>query len=174
MTSTEVRRLSDADAADYRSLMLRAYAREPDAFTSTAAERTALPLTWWQSRVGANADSAEMVWGACCDGVLVGAAGLAREQRERTRHKATVFGMYVAPGFRNLGLARKLVLAVLGQAQGMPGLKLVQLTVTDSNAAAIRLYEACGFQSFGVEPLANRVGDAFIAKRHMWRLLTGG
>ncbi len=168
MTTTDIRRLAAADAADYRALMLHAYTHEPDAFTSTAAERSALPLTWWQSRIGAVPDSHEVVFGAFCEGVLVGAAGLSREQRERTRHKAVLFGMYVAPGFRNLGLARKLVLAVLLHARAVRGLKLVQLTVTDTNAAAVKLYESCGFSSFGVEPYGIRVGAGFVAKRHMW------
>ena len=176
MTTSDIRRLvaADADAADYRSLMLHAFTHEPDAFTSTTAERSALPLTWWQSRIGAAPDSPEVVFGAFCEGVLVGAAGLSREQRERTRHKAILFGMYVAPGFRNLGLGRKLVRAVLGQARELQGLKLVQLTVTDTNLAAVKLYESCGFLSFGIEPFANRVGEGFVANRHMWCQLRHG
>lgn len=172
MTTADIRRLAAADAEDYRALMLHGFTHEPDAFTSTAAERSALPLTWWLSRIGAAPDSPEVVLGAFCEGVLVGAAGLSREQRERTCHKASLFGMYVAPGFRKLGLARKLVQAVLGQARGLQGLKLVQLTVTDTNGAAVKLYESCGFSSFGIEPYGNRVGNGFVAKRHMWCLLT--
>jgi hypothetical protein len=34
----------------------------------------------------------------------------------------------------------------------------VQLTVTQGNVAAVRLYERCGFTVYGVEPLAIRVG----------------
>lgn len=168
MNTTEVRRLAAADAVHYRSLMLHAYAHEPDAFTSTAAERSALPSAWWLARIGAVPGAPDVAFGAFCEGVLVGAAGLAREQRERTRHKAVLFGMYVAPGFRNRGLARQLVRAVLAHAHALPGLLQVQLTVTASNAAAVKLYESCGFSCFGVEPLALKVGDALVDKRYMW------
>jgi hypothetical protein len=48
----DIRRLEAADAPAYRALMLQAYDQEPDAFTSTARERAALPLDWWVSRIG--------------------------------------------------------------------------------------------------------------------------
>ncbi|MGY0193861.1 GNAT family N-acetyltransferase [Leptothrix sp. BB-4] len=168
MNTTLVRQLTEADAADYRALMLDAYQLEPDAFTSTVEERQSLPLSWWQARIGNKPDASEWVFGACCEGVLVGLAGLSRGQRERTSHKGTLFGMYVAPGHRNRGLARLLVQAVLAKARDVPGLVLVQLTVTEGNQPATKLYESCGFISFGVEPLANRIGAAFVSKRHMW------
>ena len=46
-----LRRLGAADAPAWRALMLDALAREPDAFTSDAAESAALPLDWWVLRV---------------------------------------------------------------------------------------------------------------------------
>ena len=35
----------------YRALMLEGYERHPDAFTSSAAERAAFPMAWWESRL---------------------------------------------------------------------------------------------------------------------------
>ncbi len=163
-----VRRLVPADAAPYRELMVGAYRDEKDAFTSTAAEREALPLAWWQARIAVDADAAEMVFGAFAAGRLVGVAGLAFERRTRTRHKATLFGMFVEPQFRGRGIAAALVRAVLDQARATPGVEVVGLTVTATNEAALRLYEQCGFRAFGTEPLAVRLGSAFLAKTHMW------
>lgn len=160
-----LRRLTPADAPAYRTLMLDAYARHPEAFTSTVAERATLPLDWWERRV-ASAD--ERVVGAFVGDTLAGAAGLSRETRERTRHKALLFGMYVPQTRRRLGLGRALVQAVLAEAAAWPGLRVVQLTVTDGNDAAQRLYESCGFQVFGVEPMALRIDGREFAKVHMW------
>jgi hypothetical protein len=70
-----VRRLTPADAADYRALMLEAYAIAPDAFTSSVAEREALPLQWWESRVCEGADARELVCGAFLADDLAGVAG---------------------------------------------------------------------------------------------------
>jgi len=163
-----VRRLVPADAAPYRALMIGAYRDEKDAFTSTAAERESLPLAWWEARMAVDDDAAELVFGAFAAGRLVGAAGLNFERRTRTRHKATLFGMFVHPDFRGRGIAGALVRAVLDQARATPGIAVVQLTVTDTNEAALRLYERCGFRAFGTEPLAVRIGTAYLAKTHLW------
>lgn len=163
-----IRRLVPADAPAYRSLMLEAYARHPDAFTSSAEERAALPLSWWEARTSEDPFANELVFGAFDAGRLVGAAGLSFETRDKTRHKANLFGMYVAPGARKGGVGRQLVEAVLGHARRRGGIRLIQLTVSDGNAGARKLYERCGFVQFGLEPMAVALGDAFVAKVHMW------
>lgn len=171
MTMPLLRRLVPADAAVYRGLMLQAYAAEPQAFTSSAQERAALPLAWWGGRLAEGVAPAEWVCGAWQGEALVGVAGLSAEQRERTRHKAQLFGMYVVPGARGLGLGRALVAAVLAEAQTRPALELVQLTVSAGNAAAQALYQGCGFVAFGTEPRAVRLGGTYVDKVHMWRPL---
>ncbi|MGJ3700178.1 GNAT family N-acetyltransferase [Variovorax sp. AFSI2.2] len=164
-----VRRLAAADAAAYRALMLDAYATHPSAFTTTVEERAGLPLRWWEERLGADTSEASVVYGAFDDtGALVGAAGLSLETRQRARHKATLFGMTVAASARRAGFGRRLVFAVLAHAREVERLRLVQLTVTEGNRTAQALYERCGFQVFGVEPLAIAVGNELLAKVHMW------
>ena len=66
-------------------------------------------------------------------------------------------------------LAQQLVAAVLAHAAQSPGIEVVQLTVTESNTAAVRLYTRCGFMPFGAEPYAVRLGDQFLTKLHLWR-----
>jgi RimJ/RimL family protein N-acetyltransferase len=109
-----------------------------------------------------------MVIGAFARDTLVGVAGLAFESREKAKHKATLFGMYVPAAHRNRGLGRRLVIEALAKAKDRPATRLVQLTVTDGNAAAEALYASCGFVRFGVEPFAVAVEDRFVAKVHMW------
>lgn len=162
--------LTPEHAEAYRALMLTAYTQHPDAFTTSTEERVALPLSFWQKRLenGGQDDTAETVWGSFVDGQLAGVAGLSIAARLKARHKATLFGMYVGPAYRKLGLGQALVAAVLAHAQSRPSLRLVQLTVTEGNTAAIALYQRHGFVPFGVEPLAVAVGDGFVAKVHMW------
>lgn len=170
----KIERLRPAHASAYRQLMLEAYAAHPEAFTSSVAERAARPLSWWEARLSASPDAHEQVFGAVdADGSLAGAAGLAFETREKARHKATLFGMYVPEPQRGRGLGRALVRAVLDSARQRPGVRVVQLTVTQGNPAAQTLYERCGFVPFGLEPLAVAVGDAFVTKVHMWCRLDG-
>ena len=169
-----INRLTPEHAAAYRALILQAYALHPHAFTTSATERTGFPLSWWENRLAAGDDAKEVLFGAWEQGVLVGLAGLSFEVREKARHKATLFGMYVDAQHRSLGLGRQLVAAVLDYGRSRNGTLLVQLTVTEGNATAVVLYTSFGFAPFGTEPFSVRVGDAYVAKVHMWCRLHGG
>lgn len=166
-----IQRLQPHHAAVYRQLMLEAYALQPDAFTSSVAERAALPLSWWEARLQNTPDTPEMVMGALMDDQLVGVAGIRFGAREKSRHKATLFGMYVRLPYRQIGLGRQLVEAAVNGAKDRPGVEIVQLTVSEGNLVAQTLYERCGFEAFGVEPYAvtlDAVDKAYVAKVHMW------
>ena len=163
-----IRPLVVADVIAYRDLMLEAYQAHPDAFTSSAAERAALPLAWWERRLGADSDGNELVIGALDGAALAGVAGLSFEPREKAKHKATLFGMYVPDARRHQGIGRRLVLAALAHARAWPGMRIVQLTVTQGNVAAEKLYEQCGFVRYGIEPFAIAVGGRYLSKVHMW------
>lgn len=168
MNPITIQRLNQTHAEAYRALMLDAYECHPDAFLSSTSERAALPLSWWQSRLDETPDAKEMVFGALDEqGRLCGVAGLALGMREKEAHKATLFGMYVPSDYRGEGIGAQLVKSVLDEAR-VRQLRLVQLTVTQGNAAAERLYAAQGFEIFGVEPMALRLGDEFFSKVHMW------
>lgn len=174
MTAPVVRRLVPSDAPAYRELMLDGYARHPDAFTSSVGERAALPMAWWEARLSVEPAAREIVFGAFeADGdVLAGVAGLSFEAREKARHKADLFGMYVAPAFRKHGLGARIVEAALDAAREREGVRLVQLTVTEGNASAQALYERFGFVRFGLEPMAVAVDGGFVSKVHMWLRLS--
>lgn len=167
--SVLVRPLGEEDAPRYREMMLAAYAAEPTAFTASLAERSAATMDWWRARASGRAG--ETMFGAFVDGRLVGVAGLKPQTRERTRHKASLVGLCVESAYRRQGLGRLLVEAVLAAARAAPGLRLVQLTVTGGNDAALKLYEQAGFLTFGEEPMAVALGDGFVSKIHLWRLL---
>jgi ribosomal protein S18 acetylase RimI-like enzyme len=98
-------------------------------------------------------------------------AGLGRESRKKARHKATLFGMYVAPGFRGRGIGDALLRHVVAVARRDRELTQIVLTVTDTNARATALYRRAGFASFGVEPRAIRVDGVCYGKNHMILLL---
>ncbi|MFC6335750.1 GNAT family N-acetyltransferase [Pseudomonas sp. CCM 7891] len=164
-----IRTLEVKDAEAYRALMLEAYGAYPQAFTSSVAERAAMPSSWWEKRLESPLDR---LLGAYVDDELAGIVGLAFEPREKARHKVTLFGMYVSDAHQQQGLGRQLVEAALTEARQHPRLKVIQLTVTAGNDAAFALYRRCGFIQYGLEPLAVRVGVDYFDKIHMWRELT--
>lgn len=156
-----VRLLGPADATLYRALRLRALREHPDAFTSSYAGERDQPLEAAAQRLAAHA-----FIGAYQHAELYGFVGLQRELRAKTRHKATVMGMYVAPEVGGQGVGRTLLDALVRHARAN-GLESLVLTVTEGNDRARRLYEAAGFRSFGIEPDAIRVGGRSCAKNHM-------
>lgn len=149
-------------------MMLEAYGSHPEAFTSSVAEREALPLAWWQARLTSDPRPLQLVLGAFQDAVLAGVAGLTFESREKSRHKAALFGMYVSSTARGKGFGAGLVQAALAEAASRSGIKVVQLSVTQGNPSAQRLYERCGFVQFGLEPFAVALPGGFVSKVHMW------
>ncbi|MDB5895310.1 MAG: family N-acetyltransferase [Rhodoferax sp.] len=166
-------RLDPSHAGAYRALMLRAYDAHPSAFTTSAVERAGQPVAWWAARLSPDEDTPELVFGALRNGTLLGAAGLSFEKRLKSRHKSTLFGMVVDTAAQGQGLGRQLVHAVLAAARARPSLRTVQLTVTEGNTAAETLYRRCGFAPWGTEPMAVRVGDAYLGKVHLWCDLRG-
>jgi GNAT superfamily N-acetyltransferase len=164
----EIRRLTSADAPAYRALRLRGLWEYPQAFTSSHAEDEELPLEATLKRL---ASEHRKFWGAFQDGELVGMVGLDRETRPKNRHKATVVGMYVAHEQMGRGIGRALLQALVDDARAW-GLELLVLTVTHAESGARRLYERCGFRSFGIEPRAIKVDGHHYAKNHMYMELT--
>lgn len=160
----EIRLLSADDASAYRALRLRALWEYPQAFTSSHAEDEKLPLAATEKRLDS---SHRRFWGAFEDGELVGMVGLDRETRPKNHHKATVVGMYVAHERMGRGIGRALLHALIDDARAW-GLELLVLTVTHAESSARRLYERCGFRSFGIEPRAIKVDGHYFAKNHMY------
>src|SRR5437868_3525801 len=103
-----IAQLAVADAAQYRELMLHAYAAAADAFTSTPEERAAEPSSWWIKRI-ADPNGLSVALGAFHDGALVGTVTIEFSSKPKTRHKAHLIGMFVRESCRGLGAGASLV-----------------------------------------------------------------
>jgi ribosomal protein S18 acetylase RimI-like enzyme len=163
MAELQIRPLVSADAAIYRALRLRGLREHPEAFTSSYEEDSQQALQVMEVRLSSNRTS---FWGAFRGRELFGAVGLEREGRAKVLHRAKVVGMYVAPEAAGQGIGAQLLQALLARARA-EGLESLVLTVTEGNDGARRLYERCGFRSFGIEPRAIKVGPDYFAKNHM-------
>src|SRR3990167_3710666 len=108
--------LQPSDAQQYRALMLQAYELAPDAFTSTAEERSAEPESFWVKRIAAPS-ALSAAFGAFEGQKLVGTVALEFSAKPKTRHKAHVIGMYVAPATRGTGAGRALLGAAVEWAK---------------------------------------------------------
>lgn len=146
----KVRRLDAHDVTSYRELRLEGLKSHPEAFISSDK-----PASWWTERLEMNS-----VFGGWIDNSpLLGLAGLRMHTAAKLRHKGVLWGMYVRPGARGTGLAASLVQRVIEHAR--PLVEEICLTVVASNATAHRLYRAAGFEQYGLERRALKVGDQY-------------
>jgi ribosomal protein S18 acetylase RimI-like enzyme len=159
MSAPQVRVLSESDADDFWALRLRALREEPDSFGSAYEEAVDTPLPDVAKRLRSSDDS--FVLGAFAP-QLAAIIGCHRREGGKLRHKATIWGMYVAPEHRGLGLGRALLLSAIARASDLPGLELLLLQVATTNQAARALYESAGFNSYAMERRALKVGSRYL------------
>src|SRR5512142_2994023 len=159
-----IRRLGPDDAPEFLRLRLIAVQTEPTAFAESPGEAVA-SVEQTAAYLGL-ADSP--VIGAFVESTLVGLIGLARSGGHKTRHKARLWGVYVAKHARRHGVGQQLVAAALAEARALPGVTHVTLRVSEDHPEAKRLYERAGFEVYGREPAALCIRDRLIDEHLMW------
>jgi ribosomal protein S18 acetylase RimI-like enzyme len=162
----EIRLLGADDASAYWNFRLEALERELEAFSTSAAEHRAVSLQDVKSRLGPDPENFFVV-GAFEADRLVGTAGFYREKGPKTRHKGRIWGVYVTSQVRGQGAGRALMRALLQRASSIEGIEQIELSVATTQAAAAGLYRSLGFESFGREPRALRIGDRYVDEEYM-------
>jgi len=119
------------------------------------------------ARLQSDSNRHNIVVGAFADGQLVGTAGFFREQAVKRRHKGRIWGVYVDQHWRGKGVGRQLLSELVQQVRAFPGLEQISLTVNAEQTAAKRLYASLGFEVFGHEPGALKLGETYIGEDHM-------
>ena len=132
-----VREITADDWELMRDVRLSALAEAPYAFGSTYAREVAFGEPQWRGRI--NERSASYLAQARPDEEPAGLAGVYVEDGA-----ADLVSMWVRPGCRGQGVGEALVEAAASWAR-VRGFCTLFLWVTESNPAAMRLYERCGF-----------------------------
>jgi CubicO group peptidase (beta-lactamase class C family)/GNAT superfamily N-acetyltransferase len=160
-----IRRLSTDDLALYRDIRLEGLRLNPEAFGSTLEREEAQPLEWFADRL-ANSD----LLGAFADGALVGVAAFGAHQGPKASHKGFLWGMYVRPGWRRMGIGRQLVQAIIDLARER--VEILQISSVGDNDPSRRLYTSMGFVEYGVERNAYKYEGRYYDEIHMAMDLT--
>jgi len=158
----EIRRLTDQDASAYYGLRLEALETEPQAFSSSPEEHRALTPAVIAKRLGSSPEDRSFVLAACVDDALVGMAGFFQEEGLKTRHRGRIWGVYVSQKWRRKGIARVLLTEIIRRAQTRPDLEQIILSVATTQTAAQQLYASLGFEVYGRDPGAIKVGDRYV------------
>lgn len=87
---------------------------------------------------------------AFVDGEVVGHCDV-RRRKPKDFHHAGVLGIVIQDGFRDRGVGRRMMGAVMDRSR-KAGVWLLELTVFATNGRAIHLYEELGFERLGSVP----------------------
>lgn len=148
LNDVAIRRLEPGEQGLYRAMRLQGLHHNPRLFGSTYAETVATPVLPFERFIAAG-DEENPMFGAFTRGELGGICGLHRETRERSRHRAELVHMYVAPWLQGRGVGGELVATAVRYGLDRLGLRQIVLGVMAENDRAVRLYRRAGFREYG-------------------------
>jgi len=157
----EIRPFLESDAQAWWDFRLESLVAEPFAFGKSADEHRAMPLETVAGRFR-DAPGTSLYLGAFDDARLVGMATFIREEGAKHRHRGHIYGVYVAPSHRGRGIGRALIGRVIELARQDPSLEQILLAVAATQHAARRMYQSFGFEKYGIEPRAMKIGQDYV------------
>lgn len=168
MVAFSIDRLGRDDAEAYRALRLEGLMRHPQAFGASHDDEAILSVEQFAGRV-----EDALIFGArsSVDLSLIGTMAIRIPTAEKLRHKALLWGVYVRPEARGLGVGAALLSHVLDHAATL--VEEVTLVVGADNAPAFAMYCRAGFEQYGLEKRALKLGDSYVDERLMALDVTG-
>ena len=152
-----IRPLTKADAIAFRALRLEGLTEAPEAFSAAYEDEVLRSEAEFACRIPEAPPS--VIFGAFDGETLVAMTGFLAHAGRKERHKAVVWGVYVSPAGRGLGLAKRLMQTVIAHARTVEGLEILQLGVGVYNTPARALYSAMGFELYGMERRALKLAN---------------
>jgi ribosomal protein S18 acetylase RimI-like enzyme len=147
-----IREATPTDAIQFRKLRLYALQDSPTAFSADYQKNLNHSTEYWEDLLTMHPDEST-IFLAAYDNNLIANTGIVRGGMPKTRHSATIWGVYVRPEWRGLHVAEELIHACFTWARARK-IVAARLGVTATNTSAIRCYERCGFIITGTEPRA--------------------
>lgn len=160
-----IRKLTPAHASDYRRLRLHGLKESPAAFGSSYEEEVTRPIIAFESRL--ERKRGKWTLAAFQETSMVGVLSFVRHDKRKERHKASIYGMYVKKSMRGMGIGRGLLEKTIEGARRLPRLRQINISVVESNRAALNLYESVGFTIYGREEAALFVGRKYYTELYL-------
>ncbi len=162
----DLRFLAASDLDAYWSIRLEALESVPEAFGSSPEEHHALTREEIAVRISFD-PSNKFVVGAFVGDRLVGTAGFFRDKGLKERHKGHIWGVYVAREARGKRAGLGMLRMLLERATAIEGIEQIMLSVATTQQAAGSLYRSLGFESYGCERRALKIGERYVDEEHM-------
>ena len=143
-----IRTLNDKDLDDFLKIRMDSLRLQPEAFGASFSEKPDRR----QTKADLKAKNAEnFILGYFEAAQLIGMLGMIRFPRQKMRHKATIWGMFVYPEYRGKGIGRQLMEEAIKRAEQLEGLEKINLSVINVQQNALKLYQKLGFEAYGEE-----------------------
>lgn len=159
-----VRSLSAGDASDYFAIRREMLGDSAWAYGSSPEDDRIQSVDDARRML----DSSEHIVVAGFEGArLLSVGSMTRVTRIKRAHEAEIWGVYTRPEGRGRGLGRRCMATIIEIARSVPGLDVLNLSVSDRAAAAHALYRSLGFVEWGTQPDCIRVNGVRHALIHM-------
>lgn len=136
MSDVSVRALGPEDWLTYRDMRLAALKEAPEAFTSSYEQEGEFEESFWRTRM---ARSARLL--ATSGGAALGIVSVGQVEPD----VAELFGMWVVPDARGMGVAWRLMEAATEHARA-DGNRALQAWVSTDNGRAVAFFSSYGFR----------------------------
>ena len=170
MTETiTIRELGIDDLNAFSQVRLHGLVHHPRSFWETTDEFRAKSQDEHSKRMLEIVnDEGKFILGAFVGGPIAGIVGFQREGGLKGRHRGMIWGMHVLDQYQSRGLGRQLMDAAIIRAGQIPEMEVLFLFVAPENEPAKRLYKACGFQTYGIEPYSMKFDGKFYDEEMMF------
>lgn len=148
-------KLKSEDIPEYVALRQRMLADTPWSFSADPANDRASNIDHLQSQI---TDPDFVLFGAKTENALVGSTGFMHQKNPKFRHRATIWGVYVAPEARGNGFGYAMISQAILEAKTRE-IEFLDLGVSSNAPFAISLYESLGFKTWGREPETTQIGN---------------
>lgn len=162
--------LTAADYDQFYTLRLTALETSPGAYATDAqAWRDAPRETIERLLSRSETEDGVLLLGAWADDQLVGMLGMNCDLRPTVAHKGTLWGFYMLADYRRRGIGRALVEEMIIRAAKIGGMRQLRAVVNVGlSQEALILFEAAGFEPYGREVEAKKVGEQFYDQIFVW------
>lgn len=150
MNSITIGPLPPGDWQKFKQIRLEALQTNPTAFSNTYEDVATYPDEKWQQQMDESERKDGSFFLFAFDGeIIVGMNGMYWTKKPVTKHVAEIFGVFVKPRYRGIGIGKRLMEGIINEITKNPQFTKMKLGVNAENLPALKLYESCGLTVVG-------------------------